>query len=255
MTSEKTVYFVSGNPNKAIELRSLMFGSTISNNAFYTINSSSADGSNHCKVSDIEIKVIPIDLMEIQGTSQQIAKHKCMTAYEYLRNNPPQHHEKQGEEQFYVLTEDTGLSFDALGGGLPGPYIKWFLQAMGNEGLCRMLDGFKTDEESACQSIPSPSSCSNVHGAVASCIFALMTKGWTEPRLFEGHCLGRIAEHPCGPQTFGWDCIFIPNALSSDNHNECNNELSFAQMTKEQKNSISHRSKALAKLKSFLLEA
>lgn len=40
-----------------------------------------------------------------------------------------------------VMVEDTCLCFNALQ-GLPGPYIKWFLQKLGHDGLNRMLAGF-----------------------------------------------------------------------------------------------------------------
>lgn len=41
-----------------------------------------------------------------------------------------------------VMVEDTGLCFDALG-GLPGPYIKWFLDGVGRSGLNSMLQSFE----------------------------------------------------------------------------------------------------------------
>ena len=44
------------------------------------------------------------------------------------------------------MVEDTSLCFNAYE-GLPGPYIKWFLKALGHEGLPRMLAGF--DDKSA----------------------------------------------------------------------------------------------------------
>lgn len=37
-----------------------------------------------------------------------------------------------------ALVEDTSLCFNALG-GLPGVYIKWFLEKLGHDGLNRML--------------------------------------------------------------------------------------------------------------------
>jgi len=45
-----------------------------------------------------------------------------------------------------VMVEDTSLCFHACG-GLPGPYIKWFLAKLGHDGLNRMLAGF--DDKSA----------------------------------------------------------------------------------------------------------
>lgn len=41
-----------------------------------------------------------------------------------------------------VMVEDTSLCFNACG-GLPGPYIKWFLAKLGHDGLNRMLAGFE----------------------------------------------------------------------------------------------------------------
>jgi inosine/xanthosine triphosphate pyrophosphatase family protein len=37
-----------------------------------------------------------------------------------------------------VMVEDTSLCFNALG-GLPGPYIKWFLEKTGHEGLNNLV--------------------------------------------------------------------------------------------------------------------
>lgn len=60
-----------------------------------------------------------IDLPEYQGSVEEIARLKCSFACDCV-DGP-------------VLVEDTGLGFDALK-GLPGPYIKWFLKAVGPEG-------------------------------------------------------------------------------------------------------------------------
>lgn len=40
------------------------------------------------------------------------------------------------------MVEDTGLCFNSLG-GLPGPYIKWFLEGLGHDGLNKLLGGFQ----------------------------------------------------------------------------------------------------------------
>lgn len=39
-----------------------------------------------------------------------------------------------------VMVEDTSLCFNAYK-GLPGPYVKWFLQKVGPDGLYKMLGG------------------------------------------------------------------------------------------------------------------
>ena len=51
--------------------------------------------------------------------------------------------EQQYEGDYGVLTEDTALCFNALG-GLPGVYIKWFLDKLQPSGLHQMLAVIKT---------------------------------------------------------------------------------------------------------------
>ena len=68
-----------------------------------------------------------------------------------------------------------------------------------------------------------------------TCAIALVDpKG--EEHTVEGKCFGRIAETPSGVEGFGYDPLFIP-----DGH-----EKSFAELTAEEKNAISHRGRALA---------
>ena len=54
---------------------------------------------------------------------------------------------------------------------------------------------------------------------------------------FTGTCEGKIIASPIGENGFGYDPIFIANAIP---------QRSFAQLTKEEKNTISHRAKATA---------
>lgn len=61
---------------------------------------------------------------------------------------------------------------------------------------------------------------------------------------FEGVINGHILENPIGDQGFGYDPIFVPEG----------HEQSFAQMSMEQKNEISHRAIAMRKLIAFLKE-
>jgi len=60
--------------------------------------------------------------------------------------------------------------------------------------------------------------------------------------LFEGTCNGKIINQKRGAEGFGYDPVFIP-----DGYNK-----TFAEISKVEKNKISHRGKALAKLKSFM---
>lgn len=62
--------------------------------------------------------------------------------------------------------------------------------------------------------------------------------------LFEGIVYGNICETPVGTQGFGYDPIFEPEGYTQ----------TFAQMSMEQKNKISHRALAMNKLITFLKE-
>ncbi|XP_074174385.1 inosine triphosphate pyrophosphatase isoform X3 [Rhinolophus sinicus] len=121
-----------------------------------------------------------------------------------------------------VLVEDTCLCFNALG-GLPGPYIKWFLEKLKPEGLHQLLAGFEDKS------------------AYALCTFALSTGDPSEPvRLFRGRTSGQIVV-PRGCRDFGWDPCFQPDGY----------EQTYAEMPKAEKNAISHRFRALRELQEY----
>ncbi|EFX01172.1 non-canonical purine NTP pyrophosphatase [Grosmannia clavigera kw1407] len=119
-----------------------------------------------------------------------------------------------------VLVEDTCLCFNALN-GLPGPYIKWFMTSLGHDGLNKLLAGH---EDKSAQAV---------------CTFALSKGPGHEPMLFQGVTDGKIVPAR-GPANFGWDPIFEYEGKT------------YAEMDKEQKNTISHRYKALQKLREYL---
>jgi len=151
-----------------------------------------------------------IDLPELQGEPDEIATEKCRLA----ANEVP--------EGSAVLVEDTCLCYNAMQ-GLPGPYIKWFLDKCGHSGLNRMLDGFEDKS------------------AYALCTFAYSAGKGEKPIIFSGRTEGRIVEAR-GPTDFGWDPVFEPAGFDQ----------TYAEMDKSVKNSISHRGRALEQLKAFL---
>ncbi|KZT06483.1 Maf/Ham1 [Laetiporus sulphureus 93-53] len=120
------------------------------------------------------------------------------------------------------ITEDTALCFEALN-GLPGPYIKYFLKELGHDGLNKLLVGFPTT------------------AAWALCTFAYSAGPGSEPILFEGRTDGHVVTAR-GDGKFGWDPIFEPNGTGQ----------TYAEMTPEKKNSLSHRYRALSKLQEYL---
>ena len=155
---------------------------------------------------DVEVKQLDIDLPELQGLPEDIVKGKLKIALEKSKN-------LKGP----ILVEDTSLCFNAYG-GLPGPYIKYFLKAIKQEGLYKMACVFDD------------------HSAYAQSIFGLQKGENEEPNLFIGKTEGEIV-FPRGQKNFGllgWDPCFKPN---------CSNK-TYAEMEEDEKNKISHRGKS-----------
>ena len=63
-----------------------------------------------------------------------------------------------------------------------------------------------------------------------------------KPLLFEGIVDGHIADEPYGEGGFGYDPIFVADELNK----------TYAEMSQEEKNKVSHRGKALKKLLTYL---
>jgi inosine triphosphate pyrophosphatase len=188
----KIINFVSGNKNKLRELNDIF--------------------SENFK--DIIVKQLDIDLPELQGLPEEIVRGKLKLALEKSKN-------LKGP----VLVEDTSLCFNAYG-GLPGPYIKYFLKAIKQEGLYKMVCAFED------------------HSAYAQSIFGLQKNENSEPHLFIGKTDGEIVS-PRGQKNFGlsgWDPCFKPNCSSK----------TYAEMEEDEKNKISHRGKSSKALIDFL---
>ncbi len=81
------------------------------------------------------------------------------------------------------------------------------------------------------------------HSAYAQCIFAFAPSPDATPLLFVGRTPGRIVPAR-GDNAFGWDPVFEPGGFAE----------TYAQMDKGTKNGISHRFRALDKLRDHLLE-
>lgn len=153
-----------------------------------------------------------VDLPELQGANpEEIAIEKCRLAAVTVKGP--------------VMCEDTCLCYHAMK-GLPGPYIKWFLDKLGHDGLNRMLAGYEDKS------------------AYAQCTFALSAGPGCEVRVFDGRTEGKIVPAR-GPTDFGWDPVFEP---------EEGGGRTYAEMPKDEKNAISHRGRALEKLRQWLIE-
>ena len=111
-----------------------------------------------------------LDLPELQGEPVEVSIEKCRLAS--LQVDGP------------VMVEDTSLCFNALN-GLPGVYIKWFLEKTGHEGLNNIIAAYPDKT------------------AYAQCIFSFCPGRGKEPIAFVGRTDGTIVPAR-GPLDFGW---------------------------------------------------
>lgn len=121
-----------------------------------------------------------------------------------------------------IIVEDTSLVFDAWN-GLPGPLIKWYLASVGDTGIRQMLDSFPNKKASAV------------------CTIGYFDGNKIE--FFQWVTTGTIVA-PMVDSDFGRDALFQPDGYDK----------TFAHMTKEEKNAVSHRGKAMRMLQEFLAD-
>ena len=124
------------------------------------------------------------------------------------------------------FADDTGLEVDALGGE---PGVRSARYA---------TDGH--DDEANKRLLLERMECKENRGAQFRTAMALILDG--EEYLFEGVVRGEILTQECGNEGFGYDPLFAPEGRSE----------SFAEMSSEEKNAISHRGRAVRKLAEFL---
>ncbi len=166
------MYFITSNRNKFDEAAALLRG--------------------------VRLRMKSLELREIQSISvRDVVKEKAMEAYRVVG--------------MPLLVEDTGLYIESLN-GFPGALVKWVLESIGREGVCRITGR-------------------NRSAYAETCI--CYTDGKTV-KVFSGRAYGKIAVKPRGRSGFGWDPIFVPEG----------HKTTFAEMRMEEKNRISHRSRA-----------
>ena len=152
------------------------------------------------------------EIPETQPTIEGNALQKARYVYEHTGLN--------------CFADDTGLEVEALNGA-PGVYSARYAgehvsYADNNVLLLKNLAG-----------------CENRKARFRT-VIALIVDG--KEYLFEGRVEGTIATEPHGEGGFGYDPLFVPEG----------SQLTFAEISSEAKNKISHRGRAVAKLVAFL---
>mgnify|MGYP001772898658 CR=1 FL=1 len=123
------------------------------------------------------------------------------------------------------LVEDTGFYIKCLN-YLPGPFIKWFLLSIRSKGLYDICNFYRN------------------YKAEAKIALGLRLKN--KSYIFEDSVKGKVVKPKkrLSNNKIWWDNIFMPEGFNR----------TFGEMSSEEKNLISHRGKALRKLKNFLIK-
>ncbi|MFR7989715.1 MAG: XTP/dITP diphosphatase [Anaerovoracaceae bacterium] len=130
-----------------------------------------------------------------------------------------------------TIADDSGLMVESLGGA-PGVFSARFAgedcsDEKNNEKLLSLLENIPYKERRAK-------------------FVSVITMVWPDGEILSarGECKGHIIDAPAGENGFGYDPLFVPEGY----------QRTFAQMTQEEKNRISHRAKALKELERLLSE-
>lgn len=168
--------------------------------------------NNNLEIITLKEAGIDIDIPEPYDTLEENARAKSRTIYELSGTN--------------CFSEDTGLEVQSLGGE-PGVKSARYagIEKSFEKNIDKLLYELKDKQD---------------RKARFRTIISLIIDD--KETFFEGICEGKITSERKGSAGFGYDPVFIPEGYNK----------TFAEMTAEEKNQISHRSKATQKLVVFL---
>ena len=156
------------------------------------------------------------DIIEDGKTFEENALIKAKEVHEYLKDK---------NLNYIVMADDSGLCVDSLG-GKPGVYSARY--AGNHDDVANRNKLLKEIERKA-------------RTAHFVCDIALYYPDGTY-KIFEGVTDGEITKEELGGKDFAYDCVFFSTELNK----------TFGEASKDEKNSVSHRARALKKLKKEL---
>jgi len=187
--------------------------------------------NNHNKVIEIKelLQDLPLEILTLQDFPGLVMPEEdCPTFAGNAAKKAETVAHYSGE---MAIADDSGLEVDALN-GRPGVRSARYA---GEEASDRSNNKLLLEE---LKNVPAPK-----RSACFKCAIAVAFPG-DKTAVVEEYCPGRLAEKPLGEKGFGYDPLFIyePSGLT------------FAQMSREEKNKVSHRGKALRRVRELLEE-
>lgn len=174
------------------------------------------------------------EVQAVLGDAYELVTPRMCGVEEEIPENQPTLEGNASEKSHYLrartgldcFADDTGLEVEALDGA-PGVHSARYASdghdfAANNRLMLRNLEGV-----------------ANRRARFRTVISLLVGD---EEHLFEGVVEGRIVERESGTEGFGYDPLFVPDGC----------DRTFAEMSPDEKNAVSHRGRAVRKLAAFL---
>lgn len=182
---------------------------------------------NQGKVNEV-VKLLQMPNLEVLSLDEAgLSDFEVEETGETFADNALLKAQAVGEKtQLPAIADDSGLVVNALG-GRPGVYS------------ARLISGSDADRCQEVLRLMTDQLDRTAKFVTSVCWYNPETP---EQEFFEGEVSGRIAAAAAGSSGFGYDPIFIPDGYTE----------TFAQLGLEVKNQLSHRARAIAKLKVFL---
>lgn len=191
--------------------------------------------NNEHKLS--EVRQILSGMFEVKSLKEIGCFEELPETHETLHENAVQKAEYVKEHYGYdCFADDTGLEVTTLN-GKPGVYSARYASI--SEGDWKAKDGDHDSEQNMKKLLHMLNGKENRSAQFKTVIAWLVGN---EKHLFEGIVTGDITKERHGAEGFGYDPIFQPTGY----------DVTFAEMSAEEKNSISHRGRAIQKLMEFL---
>lgn len=181
--------------------------------------------NNKHKIKEIKKILTQYDIipMEEIGFNQEIEENgKTFEENALIKANTIHKYLKESGKEYLVLADDSGLCVDSLNGE-PGVYSARYSGEHGNDQanrnkLLKLLEG-------------------KDRTAYFCCTIAIINPSGKQ-QIFVGKTYGEITDKEIGENGFGYDCIFYSDDLKK----------TFGEASEEEKNSVSHRSRALEQI-------
>lgn len=208
MTSTKQIYFITGNAGKIHEAK-------------YAIGDDYFAGSMNTNMTEIQ-----------SDDYQEIITQKAQSFINAITENWP-----SGTDEIHAIVEDTGLECANMN-GFPGPYIRYYFDKLGLDGICKFngqsVAIFVSHSAAVVIRRYFPRGTENPHAVVYS----------QDIKVFEARVEGSITLSPSGTKGFGFDPIFLPTG---------NYDTTLAEMDLPEKQAYSARITSIRQARDWLV--